>query len=838
MLHTAIKGVFAHKLRLLLTALSIVLGVAFVSGTYVFTDTINARFDTLFTDVYAGIDASVRPEPAEFGDQVGTMPEDLLQDVLAVEGVEAAAASVGGVAQIIDRDGEPIGGQGPPTIGASWVDVAGLNPTRIEEGNGRPPQAAGEVVIDAATADTHGFAPGDDIDIQLPNGLETFEVVGVANFGTEDNLAGATLAIFEFEEAQRLFDLEGRLSVIDVLGADGVSPETLVERIASVTPGDVEVVTGAQQTEETLDDITEGLGFLNTALLAFAGVAVFVSAFIIQNTFRIIVAQRTRELAMLRAVGASRRQVLGMVAIEASIVGLVASAIGVLTGVGVAAAIKAGMNALNLGIPDGPLTVQPRTIAIGMAVGLIVTLVAALPPARKAAAVPPVAAMNETAARPGRRSLRTRSIFGTATTGLGAALLATGLLAESAAGIAVVGLGSLLLFLGVSVLAPLFARPIARLLGRPLPGITGKLARENTIRQPRRTASTASALMIGVALIGFVSIFAASIKASVTDTLEAAFPTDLAFQSTNFNTGVSPAAVAALDELEETATVSAISAGQIRIDGQVLGVAAIEPATVEEVYSPDASIPLSTFSDGFLVQENVAAEQGWEIGDVVDVEYALSGTIATEVVGTFEDQTFANYLISSETFAANFADEAIAIAFADLVPGVGLEEGRAAAEAALAPFPSIDINTKSDQIAEAESAVNQLVAMFSGLLGLAVMIAVLGIANTLALSIVERTREIGLLRAVGMARRQVGRMVRWESLIIALFGALLGIGVGSTLGWAVVGSLADDGLGTFAFPTTELAIWLVVAAVAGVVAAILPARKASRLDVLEAIAYE
>jgi putative ABC transport system permease protein len=627
------------------------------------------------------------------------------------------------------------------------------------------------------------------------------------------------------------------LTAIDVLGADSFEPEALVEAIAPVLPEGTEVVTGDQQTQEQLDSITEGLGFLNTALLAFAGVAVFVGAFVIQNTFRIVVAQRIRELALFRAVGATGRQLVSLVTLEALIVGTIASIVGVFAGVGVATGIKAAMNAGGFGLPDGPLTVEPRTIVVGLLVGIIVTLVSALLPARKAATVPPVAAMTEAAAPATGRSLRRRTVGGTITAAAGGALMALGLVAENGASLTLVALGSLTIFVGVSVLAPVFAIPIAKVLGRPLPGITGDLARENTIRQPRRTASTAAALMIGVALVSFVSIFAASIKATVSDTLEGAFPADLAFQSTNFTVGVSPELESDLEALGEFDAVSAIRTGYIRINGQELNVAAVD-SDVDAVYDMAPSIDVSSLGSGMLVAESVLDERGWAVGDTVDVEYAATGIVSTEIAGTFEDQTFGNYIVSLDTYRANFPSEQIAITFASLADGVEVEAGQAAAETVLASFPNLDMNTASEQIAEAEAQVDQLVALFSGLLGLAVVIAVIGIANTLSLSIVERTREIGLLRAVGLTRRQTRRMVRWEAMIVAVFGALLGVLVGSGLGWATVFSLADDGLGTFALPVGQLLVWLALAGVAGVIAAAGPARTASKMNVLEAISYE
>jgi putative ABC transport system permease protein len=835
---TALKGLRANKLRFTLTALSVVLGVAFVAGSFVFTDTINARFENLFGDVYAGVDATVRPDQEAFGAEDPYLDESLLVEASRVDGVETAAGAVAGFAQIIDADGEPIGGQGPPTLGFSWVEEPRLNVLRVEETNGRAPAVPGEIAIDIATAEGNDLYVGDEVVVQTTGGADTYTIVGLANFGTEDNLAGATITAFELTQAQRLFDMEGKLSSIDVIAEDGVSQEELVDVLGAATPDRVEVVTGDQQTQEEIDDFTEGLGFLNAALLAFAGIAVFVGAFVIQNTFRITVAQRIRELALLRAVGATGAQVTRMVLMEAVLLAVLASAIGVVAGVGVAELIKSGMDLLGLGVPDGPLTVMPRTVVVAMSVGVVVTLVSALIPARRAAAIPPVAAMSEVGARTTRRSLRNRAIVGSALAVLGAVAMAIGLLLENGSSLAMVSTGAVGVFLGMSTLAPLLAGPLAKVLSSPLRGITGKLARENTIRQPRRTASTASALMIGVALVAFVSIFAASVKASVGENIAESFPADLSFTSSNVNVGVSQAVVAELNDVDGFDAVSSVRVGSFSIDDAELDVGGVDPATIDRVYHMGASTELTALDDGMMVAEPTMNENGWSVGDVITVEYEATGEVVTEIVGTFEDQNFGNYLISDQTFIENIGDDQVAIAFVSLADGVTLDEGKATAEAAMSGFPNISVDTKAEFIADAEAQVDQLVALFSGLLGLALVIALLGIANTLALSIVERTREIGLLRAVGMGRRQVRSMIRLEAIVIAVFGALLGVLIGSGIGFGVVSSLADDGLGSFTLPGVQLVVWLLAAAVAGVLASIGPARKAARLDVLKAISYE
>ncbi len=836
----ALKGLRANLLRFTLTALSVVLGVAFVAGSFVFTDTITARFETLFTDVYAGIDASVRPEGQGAGGPDGSsFEESVLDQVLATDGVAVAAGAAAGYAQIIADDGTPIGGQSPPTLGFSWIDVPALNILRIDDGNGRAPERPGEITIDVATAEANGFAVGDTVLVQTVVGAEPYTIVGLAGFGTEDNLAGATITAFELSEAQRVFDLDGRLSGIDVIAADGTTPEQLVENLSASLAEQAQplsVVTGEQQTDEELDEFAAGLGFLNTALLAFAGIAVFVGAFVIQNTFRITVAQRTRELALLRALGASRSQVTLVVALEALVIGVLASAVGVAAGVGLAEVVKAAMDAAGISVPDGPLTIAGRTIVVGMAVGVTVTLVSALLPARRASLVAPVAAMGDSVAPAGRRSLRTRTLVGTGLVGTGVAMMVAGLTIGSFIAVAVVGGGAVLLFLGASTLAPLFAAPVARILAAPLRGVAGTLARENTIRKPRRTASTASALMIGVALVAFVTIFAASIKASVTESMEQDLSADLVVTSSNPLQPISPVAVQILTEAEGLAAVSPIRTDLIEIEGDESSLTGIDPATIDTVFAGDSSIELSRIGDGLIVTEGVLEARDWAIGDLVTVNYGAN-SVPTELVGTYSGSIMTEYLISADVLTRHLGDGPITMTLIALGEGVELEQGRAVADDALIAFPNLDVETKSETVASAQANVDQLVGLFSGLLGLALIVAVLGIANTLALSIVERTREIGLLRAVGFSRRQVRRMIRSEAVMTALFGAIMGVFIGSTVGFGVVNSLADDGLTSFEVPVGSLAGWMVVAMVAGVLASVGPARKAARLNVLDAISH-
>ncbi|MCL1600966.1 MAG: FtsX-like permease family protein, partial [Actinomycetia bacterium] len=538
------------------------------------------------------------------------------------------------------------------------------------------------------------------------------------------------------------------------------------------------------------------------------------------NTFRIVVAQRTKELALLRAIGATGRQVRWMVVIEALVIGLVGSIVGIAFGFVMAFGIRALMNAAGLGIPPGSLVLLPRTIIVALLVGMILTLLSSLLPARKASRIPPVAAMREEAARTPRRSLRTRAIAGVAITAVGVLLLSVGLFASVGNAIAYVAAGAAVTFIGVSVLAPLAAKPLADVIGWPLPylfGVSGTLAKENTKRKPRRTASTASALMVGVALVVFFSVFGSSTKASISETVFELFPSDLSFQSTNQTdpevpAAVSPAFAAELKTYDELSVVSAVQFGQAEIDGDGQLVGAFDPETVEEVFSLKANgdAVAAVATPGTMIgATSYLEDNGWSIGDSVPVRFARTGTSELIIVGTFEADDFTNVYLSTDTYLANFTYNGDGVVFANAADGVTVAEAQEAIEPTVSSFGNVKSQTKSQVVDEAETQIDQALALFTGLLLFAVIIAVLGITNTLTLSIFERTREIGLLRAVGMTRRQVRRMIRWEAVIVATFGALLGVGIGIVLGWAVVRALADEGLGAFSIPVGQVILALV-----------------------------
>lgn len=840
------KGLVAHKFRLLSTYLAVLLGVSFVAGTFVLSDTLQKTFDDLFANVTEDVDVTVRSKAAfTSGDNTGAtdrepVPGSLVDAIRAVDGVEIAVGSVQGYAALIDEDGEAIIPQGPPTIGVSFSDVDEINPLDFTVGRG--PAAQNEIAIDRRTAEDNDFEVGDRVDVLLQNGTKTFDLVGVFKFGEADNLAGATLTAFHPAAAQEAFNRVGQWDTIDVVAADGVSGAELRRRIADALPAQFEAVSGEKVADEASDSVKEGLGFFTTLLLVFAAIALFTGSFIIFNTFSIIVAQRIREMALLRALGASRRQVTMSVLLEAVIVGLIAAVSGVVLGLGFAKALTALFDAIGMDIPGGGLVMKTRTWVVSLVIGVVVTTAASLIPARKAGRVPPVAAMRETVIEPAS-SLRRRLVTGGVVLAVGLALLFGGLFGGVENGIALVGLGSMIAFIGVSMLAPAVARPLAGTIGAPLPrffGVPGRLAQQNAMRNPRRTASTASALIIGLGLVGAVAVMAASVKASVDDIVNESLSADYVLSTKSFG-GFSPNLAQRLALTEEIEAVSGIRGGAIEIDGDREQIQAVDPGTIErllnfEMVSGDVS---ALGSNQLLVSESLADAEGWDRGDTVTVRFARTGDQQFVVGGVYENnQLLGDVTTSIDAFERNFSNPLDFVVVAKGAPDVPAADVRAAIESATEAFPNIEVRDRDEYLQETRDQVDQLLALVYALLMFAIVIALIGIMNTMALSVFERTREIGLARAVGMSRRQIRRVIRWESVVVSVLGAVVGLVVGVGFGAALVSALGDEGIESFAVPVGTLVGFLVFAGVAGMVAAILPARRAARLNVLAAIAAE
>lgn len=851
MWRATIKGLLAKKLRLVLTALSIVLGVGFVAGTFVLTDTMNAAFDELFTQASAGTDLVVRAESAFQGEQAGPgggggederlpLPASLVETIAALPGVALASGDVSGYAQMVDPvTGDVIGGVGPPTIGTNWSE---LSNAVLDLRDGREPSADGEVVIDAGTASVHGLDVGTTVTILFQGPPEEFEIVGIAGFGDADNLAGATLALFDLSTAQRVLDKEGVVDAISVLGDEAVDLTTLQADVEDTVPSGVEVLTSTDVADEQAAALQEGLGFFRTALLVFAAIALFVGAFLIFNTFSIIVAQRTRELALLRMLGASRRQVMVSVIGEAAVVGLVASAVGIVAGIGIALALQGLLQAFGIDLPSTSMQLQTRTIVVSFVVGVGVTLVASINPARHAARVSPIQALREPDTLGRRGRMGKRIAVGSIVTVAGIAALVVGLFGGTGSGGQLVGLGAALTFIGIATLSPVFARPVAGAIGRPIKGrgVAGKVGRENAMRNPRRTASTAAALMIGLGLVAMVAILAASLKSSFDAALASTLKADLTLSTTSF-TAFSPDVASRVGGLDEVAAASAFRQDAFRVDDATEFLTGIDPATVEQVATLDVleGSPADLGGDTILVHTDVAVERGWQVGDEVPAEFASIGDRPLEIVGLYGESTLAGfYVVALDTYEELFTEQLDAFVLVKGAEDISSAELKTAVEDVLADYPNIDVQDQAAFREKQAGFINQVLGLVTALLMMAIIIALFGIANTLGLSIYERTREIGLLRAVGMSRIQVKRMIRYESIIIALFGALLGIVVGIGFGWALQQALEPEGVTELSVPVGQLVVYLIFAALAGVVAAIWPARRAAKLDVLRAISYE
>ena len=843
-----IKGLLAHKLRLAATALAIVLGVSFVAGTYVLTDTITASFDNLFKQVTQGIDVAVRSQETFGGFDTGEvrdpMPEALLDQVKAVDGVRVAEGSVTGYAQLVGKDGKAVTTGGAPSLGVSFSQDTAFSAGSTVR-SGRLPSGPGELTIDAKTAEDTGYKVGDRVKVLFQGPARTFTVSGIIGFGQADNLGGARLVGFDLPTAQELLNRNGKFDEIDAAAAEGVTPEQLRDRVRAALDPKYEVLTGSELAEDTAAQINDTIGrFLSTALLAFAFVALLVGGFLIFNTFTIIVAQRTRELALLRCLGASRRQVLTSVLVEAVIVAVVASLVGLGLGVLIASGLKALLSTFLGGdIPTTGVQFQPRTVVVSLLVGLVVTVLAAVIPALKATRVPPVAALQpETAFAPTGFRKR-RIVLGALVTVVGIGLLLAGLFRPEGNRLVNVASGAVVVFFGVAILSPLIARPLARLIGWPFARafrLPGALARQNAMRNPRRTASTAAALMIGLALVAFVSIFAASIKASTTKTLEDTVSADYILFNDQFQP-FSPEAAQRLAEQPQLAAVAGMRIGPWKLNGAGKSLSGIDPAAYSQVVRTETTAGSlgDLASGGLAVKDTVAKANGWTVGENVAMEFPRTGVQQIPVKAIFKDnQLNGDFLLALSDYERNYSDQADSQILVKAAPGVAPADSRAAVDKVMADFPNVTVRDQAQFRDEQARQIDQIINLFYSLLGLAILIALFGIVNTLGLSIFERIRELGLLRAVGATRPQLRSMIRWEAVIIAVLGAVLGLAVGVFFGWTIVRALASQGITEFSLPGGQLLLFVVAAGLAGILAAVLPGRRAAKVDVLRAIATE
>lgn len=844
MVSITLKGLVANKVRLLLTSLAIVLGVGFISGSFVLADTLNKTFDNLFASAFEGIDVIVQGEPTVSRDNLPPIPEGLVETVRGVDGVRAADGQVAGQAVLV-KDGDAIDLGGAPALGFSWIEDTELSSFQLRDG--RAPEGPDEIVIDAGTAGDEGFAIGDRVPVITDGPAQPYTVVGIVGFGDEDNLAGASSTLFALPTAQRLFDKVGELDNIAVAAEEGVTAEELISRVQVAVPDDVEVISAKSEEERQNQDLQDQLQFITYFLLGFAGVAVFVASFVIFNTFTITVAQRTRQLALLRAVGASGSQVVRMVMGEALVVGILASVAGLFLGLGIAAGLQGIFAAVGLDLPTTSLQFLPRTWVVSIAVGVIVTLIAASLPARKAASISPVAALRDDAPAPsGGAAGRIGIAVAVAVVGF-TMFFGARWIPDTQTLFLVLALGAVVAFIGAAMVAQVIARPLARVIGAPLPKLAkvpGKLGRENAMRDPKRTARTASALMIGLAVVGVVSIVATSFSATTEKLLDEQFPANFIIRTDNF-TAFPPAVAAAIAEEPLVRDVAQIRTGstdtpisEMRLEGKVETLSGVNPEVMGAVHDPKFSEGdwVDLREGGVLISTAVADGSGLDVGDTVPGRFVLGDQREFRVDGIYEEATFADVYVTLADYEEGYPVQQDVAVFANAPSEDELPAAQAQIESALGPFPLVKVENQEEFKQAQQDQINQLLGIVFALLALTIIIAIFGIVNTLALTIYERTREIGLLRAVGLSPRQARAMVRWESVIVALIGGLLGTVLGVVFGVWLADSIPE--LTAISVPWLNLVVFLVLAGVAGVLAAIAPARRAARLDVLKAISQE
>ncbi|HMJ78906.1 MAG TPA: FtsX-like permease family protein [Iamia sp.] len=837
-----------HLARSVMTGLAVVVGVAFMAGTMILTDTMGRSFDELFATGNEGIDVVVQ-RPTALESDAGAVAErldvDLLPAIRAVDGVGAAAGTVEGLAQLSHLDGTPLPGQ-TVTIGVAWLDDDRLNPFALA--SGRAPTSDDEVVLDQATAEREGWELGDQVLVAAAQAPEEMTVVGVATYGEVEGVPGVAAVAVEEATAQALFAQPGRYDTIVVAADDATSATELTERVRAAVGGDqVEVTSGATDTAEQQDDFEEDIAFFGQMLLAFAAVALFVGMFIISNTFAITMAQRSQEMALLRAIGAGRRQVLRAVLAESAGIGLLASALGLGLGIVVARALDGFLAAIGIAIPDGETVITGGTVVTSFVVGTTVTLLSAVLPAVRASRTAPLAALRASTVEASHPS-RVRTGVGGVLLAVGGALVASGIASGGDGALTSVGAGSAVTFLAVVALGPALSRRVVDVLGIPLTRlsrITGRLARENARRNARRTATTASALMVGVTLVGFITILAGSSKASITEAIDRSLRADFTISSgapAGAEGGFSPAIEERLAALPEVAVATPLRSAPVGVDGGTSTVVAVDPSTIDRVMDLEVRTgSLAALADGGVaVRGSWADDHGLAVGDVVTLRFARTGPVSLPVAAVIDGKVLgageSRYVVDLDTFEANVTDQLDRSVFVALRSGTSAGAGAAALEAALADWPAAEIQ---DQAAFKEAVTTEIDTMLNltyGLLALAVVIALIGIANTLALAVHERTRELGLMRAVGMSRRQVRASIRQEAILISLLGVVVGSVLAVGLAAAVVAALDDTGTATFAVPVRSLATIAVLATLAGVAAAAGPARRAARLDILAAIA--
>ncbi|WP_086726566.1 ABC transporter permease [Streptomyces carpinensis] len=846
----SLSSLRSHKRRFAGTFFAVFLGVAFLTGTLVMGDTLRSGFDSMFGEANGGTDAVVRSAdvittPGESQGVRQPVGTSLVKTVDHVPGVAAAAPNIQGAGQLVGKNGKAIGGQGPPTVAGNWITDPTLNPYRLAEG--RAPARSGEVVVNRGTAKKGGLRIGDTTTVRTPDPVRV-TIVGLATFGGEDGMAQVTFTGMTQADAEKYLTARpGEAASIQVRAASGVSQAELVRRLTPVLPKGVEAITGQESTQENTDTISsQFLTIFTTFLLVFSGVALLVATFSIHNTFAIVVTQRARENALLRALGASRRQVTGSALAEASAVALTASAAGLAGGIGVAAGLQALFPAIGFPFPDTSLVVRPLSMALPPVVGVIVCLASALVPAVRAGRTAPLAALRETAVDSSGAS-RTRAVAGTCLGALAITATLSGVLVSPSVWLA--GLGAVLALAAFVVLGPVASATVVRLLGGPLDrlrGVTGGLARRNALRSPKRTAATASALMIGVAVVSLFTVFGASLKATMDQTVSRSFAGDLAVSTPSFGaggSGLSPRLAGAIQGLPEVDTAVGLGQGVAEVDGKGRALTVTDPAALARTF--DLGTVQGSLrdlgADGLALTRKEADRQGLTTGDKARLTFTDGRKQTFTVRAVYGQSELAgDYVITRAAWAPHRTQDSDTLVAVSLKPGVSAGAGKAAVEKVAARYGDPQVQTRDEYAQSSAGGIDMMLTLVYALLALAVLIALLGIANTLTLAVHERTRELGLLRAVGQTRSQVRAMVRWESVLVAAFGTAGGLALGAFLGWVLVKASdgASDTAFAFALPPARLAVVALVGITAGALAGLRPARRAARLDVLRAIATE
>jgi putative ABC transport system permease protein len=845
----ALKSLWARKVRALTTTFAVVIGVAFMAGSYVFTDTIFAAFDEIFSDSQGGASVVVSSQNLvkQQSGETPTISADLLPRVQRTPGVRTASGAIFTAGGFFDEEGDAIGAKFSPKFISSTLPPA---IEAFEYVEGHAPRGPDEASIDEGAADEAGLELGDTLRIVGRIPAQDYRLVGFTKLGNT-SFGGFSIAQLTLPEAQRITDKVGEFDQISVAADKGVTPQELKQRIAKEMPSSVRVETSEENAERSSDEIRDNLGFLTTILLVFAFVAIFVGAFLIFNTFSITVAQRIAEFGMLRTLGASRGQILRSVIGESFVIGLVGSLVGIAFGFVIAVALKALFEAVGANLPTTGLILKSRTVIVSIAVGLGITLISSLIPALRSTRIPPIAALRAELAVPSRRRRLLNAVAAALLGLVGMAMLLIGLFggADGDAAAGLMGAGAVLFILAVSLFSPVLVRPLSALAGWPLERarrLTGRLARENAQRNPGRTAITAAALMIGLALVAFVTIFAAGAKDSIASAVDDTFQGDLVIQNSDGFSPIPPGAADAAREVPGVELVATMRAAEAQLVGggakpRINGISRDAGGVFKLEWKQGGPATLRDLEDDqAILKESFADSHGLEVGDSFQLLSQSGNKPSFEVVGTYDTQVglIGSAIVTQNVLARDFGQTQDTIDFVRTAEGADPEQIQERLEAVMeTSFPTAEVVDQQELKEKQESAVNSLLTLIYALLALAIVISIFGIANTLALSIHERTRELGMLRAIGMSRRQVRTLIRYEAVITALIGAILGMVLGVIFAVLIAQPLKDEGF-TLTFPVGQLIGLLVFAALIGVVAAIAPARRASRLDVLESLQYE